>query len=121
VRTIPETCAPVNARKLFEASVGEAVDSLCQTISARLNALLVAVANYVVGRGHYVRRSEVPQHLRREGTCCRCGATRSRQFSRNGFRRRQPLVTQWGAVALEVPRVRCACGGSVQLDFGGLL
>lgn len=119
--TIPETCAPVNARQLFEASVSEAVDSLCGAISARLNALLVAVANHVVGRGHYVRRSEVPHHLRREGCCCRCGSRRSRRFSRNGFRSRQPLVTAWGEVALEIPRVRCECGGSVQLDFGGLL
>lgn len=30
-------------------------------------------------------------------------------------------MTPWGAIALEVPRVRCACGGSVQIDFGGLL
>jgi putative transposase len=119
--TIPETCAPVNARKLFEASVAEAVDSLRQTISARLNALLVVIVNYVVGREHYVRRSEVPQHRRREGTCCRCGSTRSQRFSRNGFRQRQPLVTQWGEIALEVPRVRCECGGSVRIDFGGLL
>ena len=119
--TIPETCAPVNARELFEAHVDEALASLRQTISARLNALLVMIVNYVVGREHYVRRSEVPQQLRREGTCCRCGTTRSRRFSRNGFRRRQPLVTQWGEIALEVPRVRCECDGSVRIDFGGLL
>lgn len=119
--TIPETCAPVNAHELFEAALTEAVDHLRQEISTHLNALLVAVVNNVTGRGHYVRRTEVPQHLRREGTCCRCGSTLSQQFSRNGFRRRQPLVTLWGEIALEVPRVRCACGGSVQIDFGGLL
>lgn len=118
---IPPTCAPVNAQTLFEAYVDEAVANLSQTISAHLNALLVAIANYVVGREHYVRRSKVPQHLRREGTCCRCGSHRSQRFSRNGFRSRLPLVTPWGEIALEVPRVRCECGGSVQLDFGGLL
>ena len=111
--TMPETCASVNARELFDALVNEAVNSLCQTISARLNALLVATVSHVVGQGHYVRRSEVPQHLRREGTCCRCGATRSQRFSRNGFRPRQPLVTPWGEIALEVPagtlRVRREC------------
>ena len=31
---IPETCAPVNARTLFEAQLDEAVESLCQTIGA---------------------------------------------------------------------------------------
>lgn len=119
--TIPETCAPVNARELFDASLEQALDQLRDSISAHLNALLAAVVNYVVGRGHYVRRSEVPQWLRRAGTCCRCGSTRSQRFSRNGFRRREPLVTPWGEIALEVPRVRCECGGSVKLDFGGLL
>lgn len=118
---IPETCAPVNARALFQAELDEAVQSLCQTISARLNALLVATANHLVGRGHYVRRSKVSKQLRREGKCCRCGSSRSRRFSRNGFRHREPLVTSWGEVPLEVPRVRCECGGSVKIDFGGLI
>ena len=118
---IPETCASVNARTVFEAQLDEAVQSLCQTISARLNALLVAIANYVVGRGHYVRRCKVSKRLRREGKCCRCGSSRSRRFSRNGFRRREPLVMSWGEVPLEVPRVRCECGGSVKIDFGGLI
>jgi transposase-like protein len=118
---IPETCAPVNARSVFEGQLDEAVQSLCQTISARLNALLVAIANYVVGRGHYVRRCKVSKRLRREGKCCRCGSSRSRRFSRNGFRRREPLVMSWGEVPLEVPRVRCKCGGSVKIDFGGLI
>jgi hypothetical protein len=45
---VPETCAPVNARTLFEAYLDEAVQGLCQTISARLDALLIAIANYVV-------------------------------------------------------------------------
>ena len=119
--TIPATSTPVNARALFEALVESALDNLRQTISVRLNALLVAIEGYVVGRGHHVRREEVPQHLRRQGTCCRCGSTRSQRFSRNGFRRRQPLVMPWGEIALEVPRVRCECGGSVRIDFGGLL
>lgn len=118
---IPETCAPVNARTLFEAQLDEAVQSLCQTISARLAALLVAIVSHVVGRGHYVRRTKVPKRLLREGKCWRCGSTRSRRFSRNGFRSREPLVTIWGEIPLEMPRVRCECGGSVKIDFGGLI
>ena len=118
---IPESCDPVNARSQFEASLDEAVETLCQTISARLNALLVAIVSYVVGRGHHVRRRQVAARLRREGKCSRCGSSQSRRFSRNGFRRRQPLQTRWGEVSIELPRVRCECGGSVQIDWGGLL
>jgi hypothetical protein len=118
---IPETCAPVNARTLFEAHLDEAVQSLYQTIGARLTALLVAIVSYVVGRRHYVRRMKVPKRLRREGKCCRCGSTQSRRFSRNGFRPRQPLVMIWGEIPFEMPRVRCQCGGSVKIDFGELI
>jgi transposase-like protein len=121
MRTIPETCTPVNARELFEASLEQAYDDLRQTISVRLNALLVALADQVVGREPYVRRSEVAQQVWCEGSCCRCGSKRSQRFSRNGFRRREPLLTPYGEIALEVPRVRCECGGSVQIDFGELL
>ena len=118
---IPETCAPVNARAVFEAQLDEAMESLCQTIGARLTALLVAIVSHVVGRGHYVRRIKVPKRLLREGKCCRCRSTRSRRFSRNGFRSREPLVTSWGEIPFEVPRARCECGGSVRIDFGGLI
>jgi hypothetical protein len=118
---IPESCTPVNARTLFESQLEEALDGLCQTIGARLTALLVAIVSHVVGRGHYVRRTKVSRQWRREGKCCRCGSTRSRRFSRNGFRHREPLLTVWGAIPFGQPRVRCQCGGSVRIDFGGLI
>jgi len=118
---IPKTCAPVKAQALFEAQLDEALESLCQTIGARLTALLVAIVSYVVGRGHYVRRMKVPRRWRREGKCSRCGSTQSRRFSRNGFRRREPLLMIWGAIPFDLPRVRCQCGGSVRIDFSGLI
>jgi len=118
---IPETCAPVKARTLFEVALDEAVHTLCQTISARLNALLVAIVGHVVGRCYHVRRVHVPERLRREGKCCRCGSSQSRRFSRNGVRPRRSLLTAWGEVPIELPRVRCECGGSVKIDFGDLL
>jgi len=118
---IPETCAPVKAKALFEAALDEAVHTLCQTIGARLNALLVAIVGHVVGRCYHVRRVHVPERLRREGKCCRCGSSQSRRFSRNGVRPRHPLLTAWGEVPIELPRVRCECGGSVKIDFGDLL
>jgi hypothetical protein len=119
--SIPEVCAPVNARDLFEAQLDEAVHSLCQTIGVRLTAMFVAIVSHIVGREHYVRRMKVPKRLRREGKCCHCGSTQSRRFSRNGFRHREPLLTIWGLVSFALPRVRCECGGSVRIDFGGLI
>jgi len=119
--SIPETCAPVNAQALFETQLDEAVQSLCQTIGARLTAVFVAIVNHVLGRRHNVRRIKVSKRLRREGKCCRCGSMKSRRFSRNGFRRREPLITIWGAVPFALPRVRCKCGGSVKIDIRALI
>lgn len=118
---IPQTCAPVNARTEFEAHVDEAIENLRQTIGMLLTAQLVAVVSHVVGRGHHVRRTKVSKRLLREGKCCRCGSTRSRRFSRNGFRSRDPLLTAWGPIPFQMPRVRCECGGSVKIDFGDLI
>lgn len=83
--TIPETGAPVNAHELFDAALTEAVDRLRQEVSTHLNAPLVAVVNHVIGRGHYVRRSEVPRHRGREGTCCRYGWSHSGSLFGMGF------------------------------------
>jgi hypothetical protein len=64
---IPESCAPVNAQAVLETALDEAVQTLCQTIGARITALLVAIVSHVVGRPHYVRRVFVPKRLHREG------------------------------------------------------
>ena len=115
---IPQACASVNAKTLYAETLDKAWHTLCQTLSGELNALLVAIASHVVGRPYHVRREQVSAHLRREGTCCRCGSSCSQLFSRNGFRNRQPLSMEWGEWSLELPRVRCECGGSVKIDFG---
>jgi len=119
--SILESCVPVNAQQVFEAQVDEAVQHLCQTLGARLSAILVATVKHIVGREHAVRREKVARDLVRPGRCCRCGSTRSQDFSRNGYRPRKPLLTTWGEVPFELPRVCCQCGGSVRLDFGELL
>jgi len=119
--SIPESCTPVNAQALFAAALDEAVETLCHTLSQRLQTLLVALVCQVVGRSHYTRRQQVSYRDQLVGQCCRCGSRQSRRFSRNGFRHRAPLLTQWGVVPLALPRVRCVCGGSVQIDCGDLL
>ena len=117
---IPESCSPVNARLQLEATLLEAEATLQRTIELRVTALLVAIVQHILGRRHHRRRNQVPERLRREGRCCRCGSKASHRFSRNGFRERC-LLTRWGPLAIHLPRVRCECGGSVQIDFGGLL
>lgn len=117
---VPESCSPVNARHQLEAGVVEAEAVLRQSIEQWSTEVLVAIVAYVLGRPYHRRRGRVPRRLRREGKCCRCRSRASHRFSRNGFRERC-LLTQWGPLNIYLPRVRCVCGGSVQIDFGGLL
>jgi transposase-like protein len=117
---IPESCSPVNARLQLDGVVREAEATLQRTIERRLTELFLAIVCHVLGRPYHHRRARVSRHLRRDGKCCRCGSRASRRFSRNGFRERH-LLTQWGTLTIQLPRVRCACGGGVRIDFGGLL
>jgi len=89
-------------------------------MALQLGEVLMAVVHYVLDRAYHRRRASVPKHLRREGRCCHCGTTKSYRFSRNGFRTRH-LLTRWGELSVDLPRVRCECGGSVRIDFGDLL
>jgi len=117
---IPENCAPVNARLQLKAVLLEAEATLQQTMELRLTTLLIAIVCHVLGRPYHLRRESVSKRLRREGRCCRCGSRASHRFSRNGFRERR-LLTCWGLLTIHLPRVRCACGGSVRIDFDSLL
>lgn len=117
---IPESCSTVNARLLLEAALLEAEETLQRSMELRFMELFLAVVCHVLGRPYHRRRKRVPKRLRREGQCCRCGSKASHRFSRNGFRERQ-LLTRWGPLAIHLPRVRCVCGGSVRIDFDGLL
>jgi hypothetical protein len=98
----------------------EAEASLQQTIGLRLTELLMAIVGHVLGRSYHRRRARVSRRLRQEGKCCRCGSNASHRFSRNGLRIRH-LLTRWGLLTIHLPRVRCVCGGSVRIDFDGLL
>ena len=118
--TIPETCSPVNARTLLETLLDEADTLLRVRIGLRVSQILAAIVSHILGRLPHQRRGEVPRQVHREGQCCNCQSRASRRFSRNGFRKRQ-LSSLWGELQIDLPRVCCECGGSVQIDFGGLL
>jgi len=69
--------------------------------------------------GH-ARRATVAYDLEQSGKCRRCGMHRCDHFSRNGHRPRALGLWDY-MLALQLPRVVCTCGGSVALDFTGLL
>jgi putative transposase len=95
------------------------IASVVEAISRKVNQQLAQDVHHFLGRLPYRRRAKVSASIE-SGRCARCGSHQSRRFSRNGFRRRT-LVTPWGELHLELPRVICQCGGSVRFDWGAWL
>jgi len=82
-----------------------------------INEQLEAHVNAWLGRADYVRRKRVSgSGLLR---CRKCGSRWRAQFSRNGYRERG-LDLVIGRLRIALPRVRCVCGGSVDLNLPDL-
>lgn len=110
----------VNGRALLLQEVSESQAFLDQLMSQRLTLQLHQAVDQLLGRQRYARRASVPYAWEQVGACVRCGSHRCDHFSRNGSRPR--TVTFLGFEAhLRLPRVVCQCGGSVRLNFEGLL
>lgn len=110
----------VNGAEMVAGIIAEEVGRLRAGIEGRINAGLVAAVEQLLGRKPYERRAGVGNWEEQAGECAKCGSHKVQRFSRNGYRGRQ-LLSEWGELALELPRVRCECGGSVRLALGGLL
>jgi putative transposase len=110
----------VNGRAALERECAAAAESLRGIITQRLLLWLDQAVAILLGRDLYVRRERVDRWLEQSTRCPRCGTRRSRHFSRNGSRPRTLELLDM-TLTLRLPRIVCRCGGSVCLDFGGLL
>lgn len=88
--------------------------------AALLQAAIDVYAAEQLGR----ERGEPKRALQRGRTSCwrcsRCGSRWQLDFWYSGCYRRRVVFAE-GEAQIEVPRVRCRCGGSVPVDFGVLL
>jgi transposase-like protein len=87
---------------------------LAQAVIERVEKQLEAEVEAWLHRGYHQRRCHVSRQSR--AYCQRCGTRKARAFSRNGHRQRQ-MVTCYGVLTFWLPRVVCACGGSVAIPF----
>ena len=110
----------VNAHPLLAQAFSAAQATVQQEMSAFLNAQLACATEQLLGRGRHVRRAHVPEQWEQQGRCCNCKTHHCAHFSRNGYRLRQLHCLNY-TLALRLPRVVCQCGGSVELDFNGVL
>jgi hypothetical protein len=110
----------VNGREMLTTAFAEVQATVQHQMSERLNQLLAQGVDHLLGRAVYARRAGVPADWEQSGCCCNCRTHHCDHFSRNGYRPRVLNFLDY-QLQLRLPRVVCQCGGSVQLDFNGLL
>jgi len=99
----------------FNTFLNSLKEQLRQVVVRQIEERLEQDIDDWLHRGSHERRQRVGQ--RQTGAaCCRCGSQHARDFLRNGHRKRQ-LLTHYGVVDFWLPRVVCACGGSVKIPF----
>lgn len=80
-----------------------------------IEEILEADVDHWLERKRYERRKR-SRRQKVKIRCSRCLSHQRQNFRRNGHYRRH-LNTGWGRVLLNVPQVKCVCGGNVQLRF----
>jgi transposase-like protein len=99
------------------------VPELCRVIHEQirgmvgrcLEEILESEIDRQLGRKRYVRRRRAKRQESKQ-YCSRCRTHQRQNFRRNGHYQRY-LETQWGRVWMQVPQVKCICGGNVKNAF----
>lgn len=86
-----------------------------EIVGYSLDQVLKAEVDGLLERREYVRRRRGRKKRVKE-RCSRCHSHERQQFQRNGYYQRE-LKSQWGRLTLNVPQIRCVCGGNVKLRF----
>jgi hypothetical protein len=110
----------VNGHAMLATAFSEVQATMQRQMSERLNQLLGQGVDHLLARPAYTRRAGVPTDWEQVGRCSNCKTHHCDHFSRNGHRPRILGFLDY-QLHLRLPRVVCQCGGSVQLDFSGLL
>ena len=95
---------------------GEMKEIVKEVVKRCIEAELEAEESRILKRKwHKWRRREKGE---KESTayCQRCGCHKASRFQRNGHYQRG-LDTSWGHLKIEMPQVRCECGGSVKMTY----
>ena len=110
----------VNGHAMLTTAFSEVQAAMQRQMSERLNQLLAQGVDHLLARTAYARRAGVPADWEQIGRCSNCKTHHCDHFSRNGYRPRILGFLDY-QLHLRLPRVVCQCGGSVELDFSGLL
>jgi transposase-like protein len=107
---------PISGSRGFIMELVEQIRSAIPGIAQRfLEESLEVEVNRLLERNRYVRRRQAKR--KETGVyCSKCRSHQCQNFRRNGHYQRQ-LAIQWGRVKVNVPQVKCQCGGNVRLRY----
>jgi transposase-like protein len=108
---VPEQGSPDFVQQLVKQIEGDITDLVGRFVDESLET---EVERYL-GRGRYRRRKKAKR--REQGAyCSKCRSHQRQDFRRNGHYGRN-LVTHWGQISVNLPQVKCQCGGNVKMKY----
>lgn len=87
-----------------------------EVVKRCIEAELEAEETQILERERHRRRKRIKERGESGAYCQRCGSRKVSQFQRNGHYQRG-LDTSWGHIEIDMPQVRCECGGSVRMPY----
>jgi transposase-like protein len=109
--------AEAEKREEYVREFNEGLKDAAQEIVKRcLEAELEAEEDRILKRKRHKRRRKEKGEMESKAYCQKCGSHKVSHFQRNGHYQRG-LDTSWGHLQIEMPQVRCECGGSVKMPY----
>jgi len=100
----------------YAAELSVVLQEQIQLVIARsIEAVLKEEVDRFLERRWYERRRRV-KHRKVKERCNRCMSHDRQKFRRNGHYLRC-LNTKWGQVWINMPQIKCACGGNVPMSY----
>ena len=119
------TIVPIG--KLTVQTRRRGIEGFTQELARQINEQVVQIAGRIIeenleselerflGRAKHVRRKMSKR--KESGVCCsRCRSHQRQNFRRNGHYQRQ-IALSWGRARVNVPQVKCRCGGNVRFQY----
>ncbi len=100
----------------LQGLIGELGKGVKEVVKRSIDTILEDEVDKILKRKRHGRSKQIDKELKGQAYCRKCGSRRVRDFWRNGHYRRG-LDTHWGHVEIEMPQVRCRCGGWVEMPY----
>ena len=96
--------------------IGELEKGVKEVVKRSIDSVLESEVEKILKRKRHGRSKRMDKEMKGQACCRKCGSHMVRDFWRNGHYRRR-LDTHWGQVEIEMPQVRCHCGGGVEMGY----